>query len=244
MLFNVCDAPKAQVGQIVTARANCPFGRSQTPQIRGLRQPGLAPPEKSALRSTQDTHDSLFPIYHCFGRISKGVPGVRLCSSEARGRECDPTMKIVVAADHVGFALKQQVLEYLKSHGLEVEDCGPLNTEVVDYPDFAEKVAARVVGKEADCGVLVCGTGIGMMLAANKVPGIRAVVANDTLSARMSREHNNANVLTMGSRMIDAASMHQIVDAWLSTPFGEGRHVRRLEKIDALEQRYRSEKQS
>jgi ribose 5-phosphate isomerase B len=152
-------------------------------------------------------------------------------------------MKIVIAADHVGFALKQQVLEYLKSQGQEVEDCGPSNTEIVDYPDFAEKVATRVAAKQADCGVLVCGTGIGMMLAANKVPGVRAVAANDTLSARMAREHNDANVLTMGARMIDAAIMRQIVDAWLSTSFAGGRHRPRLQKIEALEQRYHSERQ-
>ena len=152
-------------------------------------------------------------------------------------------MRIVIAADHVGFALKQQVLEYLKSRGLEVEDCGPSNAEPVDYPDFAEKVAAQVAAKQADWGVLVCGTGIGMMLAANKVPGIRAVAANDTLSARMAREHNDANVLTMGARMIDAASMHQIVDAWLATPFAGGRHERRIAKIEALYQRYHSERQ-
>jgi ribose 5-phosphate isomerase B len=151
-------------------------------------------------------------------------------------------MKIVVAADHVGFALKEKVREYLKSQGLEVEDYGPSNAERVDYPDFAEKVAAQVAAKQADYGVLVCGTGIGMMLAANKVPGIRAVVANDTISARMAREHNNANVLTMGGRMIDAATMRQIVDAWLSTPFAGGRHQRRLEKIDAIDQRYHMEK--
>ena len=152
-------------------------------------------------------------------------------------------MKIAVAADHVGFRLKQQVLEHLKSQGLEVEDCGPSNAESVDYPDFAAKVAAQVAARQADRGVLVCGTGIGMMLAANKVPGIRAVAANDTLSARMSREHNDANVLTLGARMIDAASMRQIVDAWLSTPFAGGRHQRRVEKIAALDQRYHSEKQ-
>jgi ribose 5-phosphate isomerase B len=152
-------------------------------------------------------------------------------------------MKIVVAADHVGFVLKEQVLEYLRSRGFEVEDCGPSNAESVDYPDFAEKVAAQVAAKQADRGVLVCGTGIGMMLAANKVLGIRAVVANDTLSARMGREHNDANVLTMGARMIDAANMRQIVDAWLSTPFAGGRHARRVQKIQAIDQRYHSEKQ-
>jgi len=151
-------------------------------------------------------------------------------------------MKILVAADHVGFALKEQVLEYLRSQGLEVEDCGPCNAECVDYPDFAEKVAARVAAKQAECGVLVCGTGIGMMLAANKVPGIRAVSANDTVSARMAREHNDANILTLGARMIDAATMRRIVDAWFSTSFAGGRHQRRLQKIEALEQRYHSEK--
>ena len=151
-------------------------------------------------------------------------------------------MKIALAADHVGFALKETVREYLKSQGLEVEDCGTSDTEPVDYPDFAEKVAAQVAAKQADYGMLVCGTGIGMMLAANKVLGIRAVAANDTISARMAREHNNANVLTMGGRMIDAATMRQIVDTWLSTPFAGGRHERRLEKIDAIDQRYHSEK--
>jgi ribose 5-phosphate isomerase B len=151
-------------------------------------------------------------------------------------------MKIAVAADHVGFALKEKVREYLRSQGLEVEDHGPSNAEQVDYPDFAEKVAAQVAAKQAEYGVLVCGTGIGMMLAANKVPGIRAVAANDTISARMAREHNNANILTLGGRMIDAASMRQIVDTWLSTPFAGGRHQRRVQKIDALDQRYHAEK--
>ena len=151
-------------------------------------------------------------------------------------------MKIAVAADHVGFDLKEKVLEYLKGQGLDVEDYGTSKAERVDYPDFAEKVAAQVAAKHADCGVLVCGTGIGMMLAANKVPGIRAVAANDTISARMAREHNDANVLTMGARMIDAAVMRQIVDTWLSTPFAGGRHQRRLQKIEALDQRYHSEK--
>ena len=151
-------------------------------------------------------------------------------------------MKIVVAADHVGFDLKENVREYLKSQGLEVADYGTSNAEPVDYPDFAEKVAVQVAAKQADYGVLVCGTGIGMMLAANKVPGIRAVAANDTISARMAREHNNANVLTMGARLIDAAIMRQIVDTWLSTPFAGGRHARRLQEIEAIDQRHHSEK--
>jgi ribose 5-phosphate isomerase B len=151
-------------------------------------------------------------------------------------------MKIALAADHVGFALKEKIREYLENKGLEVEDHGPSNSERVDYPDFAEKVAAQVAAKQADYGVLVCGTGIGMMIAANKVPGIRAAAANDTISARMAREHNNANILTLGGRMIDEAAMRQIVDTWLSTPFAGGPHQRRVEKIEALEQRYHTEK--
>ena len=142
----------------------------------------------------------------------------------------------------MGFALKEKVREHLRSQGLEVEDFGPSNAEPVDYPDFAEKVAARVAAKQADYGVLVCGTGIGMMLAANKIPGIRAVAANDTISARLAREHNNANILTLGGRMIDAATMRQIVDTWLATPFAAGRHQQRVQKIGALEQRYHAEK--
>ena len=151
-------------------------------------------------------------------------------------------MKIALAADHAGFALKEKVREYLRTKGLEVEDFGPVSADPVDYPDFAEKVASRVADRQADFGVLVCGTGLGMMLAANKVPGIRAVPANDTLSARMAREHNDANVLTLGSRMIDEGTMRKIVDTWLSTPFAGGRHERRVEKIGAIDERYHSEK--
>jgi ribose 5-phosphate isomerase B len=151
-------------------------------------------------------------------------------------------MKIALAADHVGFALKEKTREYLKGKGLEVEDLGPANAESVDYPDFAEKVAVQVAAKQADYGVLICGTGIGMDIAANKVPGIRAAAASNTVSARMARAHNNANVLTMGGRMIDEAAMHRIVDTWLSTSFDGGRHKRRVEKIEALEQHYHTEK--
>jgi ribose 5-phosphate isomerase B len=151
-------------------------------------------------------------------------------------------MKIALAADHVGFALKEKTREYLKGKGLEVEDLGPANADSVDYPDFAAKVAVQVAAKQADFGVLICGTGIGMEIAANKIPGIRAAAASNTISARMAREHNNANVLTMGGRMIDEAAMHRIVDTWLSTAFDGGRHERRVEKIEALEQRYHTEK--
>jgi len=153
-------------------------------------------------------------------------------------------MKIALAADHAGFALKEKVREYLQSKGLAVEDCGPPSADPVDYPDFAEKVARRVAARQADYGVLVCGTGLGMMLAANKVRGIRALPCADTLSAHFARAHNNGNVLTLGGRLLDESSMQKIVDTWLSTPFQGGRHERRVEKVTALEERYHPETES
>jgi ribose 5-phosphate isomerase B len=146
-------------------------------------------------------------------------------------------MRIALASDHAGFELKEKVNAYLKSKGIEVEDFGTHTLERVDYPDFAEKVAMRVANREAQYGILVCGTGLGMMLAANKVPGIRAVPANDTVSARMAREHNDANILTMGGRLTDEARMKKIVDTWLTTDFAGGRHAVRIKKIDALDER-------
>ena len=151
-------------------------------------------------------------------------------------------MRIALAADHVGFELKEKVREYLTSKGYEVEDHGPHSTEFVDYPDFAEKVARCVAGKEADFGVLICGTGIGMAMTANKVPGIRAANCNDTLCARLAREHNDANILTIGGRLLDEATAQKILETWLSTPFAGGRHQRRLDKIAALDQKQPPEK--
>jgi ribose 5-phosphate isomerase B len=149
--------------------------------------------------------------------------------------------RIALASDHAGFPLKEAVRRYVESKGIEVDDLGPATTDPVDYPDYAEKVATRVAARQADYGVLVCGTGVGMMLAANKVPGIRATPCNDTLSAHFARAHNNGNVLTMGSRLLDEATMQKVIDTWLSTPFEGGRHQRRVGKIDAIDERYHSE---
>ena len=151
-------------------------------------------------------------------------------------------MRIALAADHAGFELKEQVRNYLVSKGIEVEDLGPFSTEPVDYPDFAEKVAARVAVREVACGVLVCGTGLGMAMAANKVPGVRAATCNDTLSAHFARAHNDANVLTLGGRLTDQATAQKILDVWLTTPFDGGRHARRIEKIAAINQKHHPEK--
>ncbi len=151
-------------------------------------------------------------------------------------------MKIALASDHAGFDLKEKVRLYLLGKGIEVEDFGPTLPNPVDYPDYAEKVATSVAAQNADYGILVCGTGLGMMLAANKVPGIRAVPCNDTLAAHFARSHNNGNVLTLGGRLLDEDAMRRIVDTWLSTPFEGGRHERRVEKISAIGQRHHWEK--
>ena len=151
-------------------------------------------------------------------------------------------LKVALGSDHAGFELKEKVREYLRGKGFEVEDLGTYSTDSVDYPDFAEKVATRVAARQADFGVLCCGTGLGVAMSANKVPGIRAATCNDTLTAHFARAHNNANVLTMGGRLADELTMHKIVDTWFSTPFEGGRHVRRLEKIAALDTRYLREK--
>ena len=150
-------------------------------------------------------------------------------------------VKVVLGGDHAGFHLKEMVRAYLTRKGFEVEDQGPKTPDPVDYPDFAAKVASRVASKEADYGVLVCGTGIGVAIAANKVPGIRAATCNDTLSAHFARAHNDANVLAMGGRLADAATAERILDTWFATPFEGGRHQRRVEKIAAIRQTHHSE---
>ncbi len=151
---------------------------------------------------------------------------------------------IVLASDHAGFPLKEKVREYLVRKGIEVRDLGTHSLDRVDYPDFAEKVAGQVAEGQADFGILVCRTGLGMMLAANKVPGIRALPCNDTISAHFASSHNNGNILTLGGRLLDEATMQKIIDVWLATPFEGGRHELRVEKIDAIDAHYHREKTS
>lgn len=144
-------------------------------------------------------------------------------------------MKIALGADHAGFELKQKVKEYLGKKGIEVNDIGTNSTESVDYPDFARLVAHEVAQHRADYGVLVCGSGIGMAITANKVGGIRAANVSDEQDARLSREHNNANVLAIGARIIGDEKAMKIIDIFLNTQFAGGRHERRVEKIAAIE---------
>jgi ribose 5-phosphate isomerase B len=142
---------------------------------------------------------------------------------------------IAVGADHGGYRLKERIVFKLREAGHTVVDCGTDSTEPVDYPDFAAAVARRVAAGECAAGIVVDGAGIGSAMAANKVPGVRAALCYDISSARNSREHNHANVLTLGAGLIGEALAWQIVEAWLATPWGEGRHARRVAMIDALD---------
>lgn len=143
-------------------------------------------------------------------------------------------IKIIMAADHAGFALKEKLKRFLEENNIRVEDLSPELIENDDYPDIAFK-AARKVAKEKARGILICGTGIGMCIAANKVKGIRAALAHNELTARLSRQHNNSNILCLGGRTTDEATARKILKAWLNTSFLEGRHLARVEKISNYE---------
>ncbi len=145
-------------------------------------------------------------------------------------------MRVYLGSDHAGFELKEQVADVLRDLGHDVVDIGPYTDESVDYPDYAERVARAVASGEAPFGVLICGTGIGMAIAANKVPGIRAVQASDPEMAKMARMHNNANILTLPGRYIDKERAAEVLSVFLSTPFEGGRHQRRIDKIGQIEQ--------
>jgi ribose 5-phosphate isomerase B len=144
-------------------------------------------------------------------------------------------MKIALGADHAGYQLKDQIKQHLEQQGISVRDEGTSSAESVDYPDYARAVAHDISEQRADLGILVCGSGIGMAIAANKVDGVRAANVSTEYEAQMSREHNNANVLALGARILDPGQAFRIVDKWLATPFAGGRHERRVEKIMAIE---------
>lgn len=144
-------------------------------------------------------------------------------------------MKIAIAADHGGFELKDSMVEYIKSIGNEVMDLGTNSADSVDYPDYAKKVCEEIQQGDSDLGILICGTGIGMSLAANKLEGIRAACVSDVYSAKMSRNHNNANVLCIGARVIGDEVAKLIIKTFLENEFEAGRHQRRVDKIMAFE---------
>lgn len=144
-------------------------------------------------------------------------------------------MKIALGADHGGFELKNEIRAHLEGQGIEILDVGTNSKESVDYPQYGFKVGQAILQGKADLGIVVCGTGIGISIAANKVPGIRAALCTETYSARMSREHNNANVLALGGRVTGVGLALDIVDIFIKTPFAGGRHARRVDLITSIE---------
>lgn len=146
-------------------------------------------------------------------------------------------MNVVVGSDHAGFDTKQQILEILKNKQIDAVDAGTFNNDSVDYPDAAIEVAGSVSEKKAERGILICGSGIGMSIVANKFPSIRAALVTDVETARLSRLHNDANVLILGGRMLNPGILQDIINVWFNTEFEGGRHQRRLDKIAALEKK-------
>lgn len=145
---------------------------------------------------------------------------------------------IAVGSDHAGYLLKTKIVEFLKEQGYEVKDYGTFGKNSVDYPDYGKTVAEAVKNRECSKGIIICGTGIGISMSANKVPGIRAALCTSSTMAKLSREHNNANVLAIGERIVGESVAVDIVDVWLNTDFLGGRHERRVNKIHDIEKKY------
>ena len=144
-------------------------------------------------------------------------------------------MNLAVASDHAGFELKEDLKQFLESEGHNVEDFGCYNTDSCDYPDYAHNLSRALLNNRCERGLLICGTGLGMSYTANRYKGIRAALCLNAEMAKMSRAHNDANVLVFGARIIDPAVAHETLRVWMETPFDGGRHLRRIRKIDDLE---------
>ena len=146
-------------------------------------------------------------------------------------------MKIAIGNDHAATALKFEIMEYVKGLGHEVINFGTDNNDSCDYPEFGEKVGRAVVAGEADCGILICGTGVGISIAANKVNGVRAAVCSDSATARLVKEHNNANILAFGARIVGSELAKDMVKSYLEAEFGGERHQRRIDLLHEIEKR-------
>jgi ribose 5-phosphate isomerase B len=144
-------------------------------------------------------------------------------------------VKVAIAADHGGYTLKEEIKQYLESAGIEYQDFGCHSEDSVDYPDYALPVAEKVAKGEFDRGILICGTGIGMSIAANKIDGVRCALVHDCFTAKATREHNDSNVLAMGARVIGPGHALEVAKIWLGTEFEGGRHQRRIDKIRLIE---------
>ncbi len=141
---------------------------------------------------------------------------------------------VFIGSDHAGFSVKQKTAEYVRSLGYKVVDLGPETDEPVDYPEYGVKVARMVRDTNGSCGIVFCGTGIGISISANKIPGIRAALCTGKFQAEMARKHNNANILAMGARVSSFKDIKEMVDIWFQSAFEGGRHARRVEKIHSL----------
>jgi ribose 5-phosphate isomerase B len=150
-------------------------------------------------------------------------------------------MRIAIGTDHRGFALRAKLIELLKKLGHEVDDNGTFSPDAIDYPDVAAQVAGKVSRGEADRGILVCGTGLGMCIAANKFPGVRAAPCHDDITAELSRRHNDSNVLCLSADLLGERLIDRMIEIWLAAPFDGGRHCRRVQKIVDLERRIEEE---
>jgi len=150
-------------------------------------------------------------------------------------------MRIAIGSDHRGFHLKEKVAALLREKGHEVKDAGTTATESVDYPDFAAEVAQQVSNTDAERGILICGSGIGMAITANKFPGVRAAPCTDEITAEISRRHNDLNVLCLSADMLSPRSVERMIELWINTQFEGGRHSRRIEKIHQIEENLTSD---
>jgi ribose 5-phosphate isomerase B len=150
-------------------------------------------------------------------------------------------LRIAVGSDHRGFTVRAKLIDLLRKLGHEVDDVGAFSSDAVDYPDIAALVAEKISHQEADRGILICGTGLGMCIAANKFAGVRAAPCHDDLTAEMSRRHNDANILCLSADLLGERILDRMIETWLGTPFEGGRHARRLEKITSLERKLEAE---
>jgi ribose 5-phosphate isomerase B len=170
-------------------------------------------------------------------QLKKGLAPAAQSESNTPGGKIEALMKISIGADHAGYALKQHIIESLRAQGHQVDDVGTHGTESTDYPDYGVAVARAVADGLADRGIVVCATGVGISIAANKVPGIRAALAYHPEQVQLTRQHNDANVLAIGAKFTDMPTARQYVKLFLDTPFEGGRHARRVNKISELEKR-------
>jgi ribose 5-phosphate isomerase B len=150
-------------------------------------------------------------------------------------------LRIAVGSDHRGFTVRAKLIDLLRKLGHEVDDVGAFSSDAVDYPDIAALVAEKISHQKADRGILICGTGLGMCIAANKFAGVRAAPCHDDLTAEMSRRHNDANILCLSADLLGERILDRMIETWLGTPFEGGRHARRLEKITSLEKKLEAE---